>query len=1247
MGKPKKNNMKKKLLFAIFALLVVSIYSVNAQNSFCGQLFTDPEGPNANYSNNADYTVTICPDNPGEAVTVTFTSFDLETNYDGLYIYNGTSTSSPQISSSNGAGNIPGSLPGAFWGTVSPGSFTSSDPSGCLTFRFRSDTSVVKAGWIAEVTCGSVGLCPAPNNIFATDFTGTSATVGWVESGSATQWEVIVVPAGTPAPTANSVGTLTTNNPFTVTGLTSGVVYMAYIRAICGVNNNDSVWSYPVTIVTTSGCTPPTNMTVTNITNSSATVNWPVNSNASQWEVVVLPANTGAPTPNTTGTVVTVNSFQATGLNPATSYSFFIRSICTGTVSAWSAGAYFTTSPNPITNPVCGDLFYDNGGANANYANSSDNTYVICPTNAGDLVTVTFTAFDLEANWDGIYVYDGNSISATPILSNNPAGNTPVNTPGAFWGTTIPGPFTSTSADGCLTFRFRSDASINKAGWAASVSCEPAPTCPKPTFVTPTAITATSAVVGWTSSSNATSWEVLVLPCGTTPTATSTGTVVNSNPYTLTNLTPATCYNVYVRSICSTTDISNWSNAATFTTQVTCPNPVQAYTSDITSNSITLNWFEQGSATAWEVIMVPCGAPAPLASDTGSAASSNSYIFSSLNPITCYSFYVRSICSATDSSTWTGPLTASTTSLPPVCGGNFVDPAGASANYANNTDSTVTICPSNPGELVTVTFTSFNTETNWDGLFVYDGNSTNAPQIASSNGPGLAGLANMPGAFWGTSIPGPFTSSSPDGCLTFRFISDSSVAMSGWTANITCTQDNDKIILIAFVDSNNNGTKEADEITFSNGSFVYDMNNSGTPMTGYSPTGQYAIYDSNPANTYDISYQLQSSYAPYYSAGTTSYSDVNIPVGSLYQILYFPITVTQGYNDVTVSIVSQNPPPRPGFTYTNKIVYRNLGLTPTSGTLTFVKGAAVTITNISQTGTTATTDGFTYAFTNLAPNETRYIYVTMLVPTIPTVALGDLITNSATISAPADDIDLENNSFSITQTIVGSYDPNDKMESHGGRIFIDDYDANDYLFYTIRFQNEGTANAEFVIISDVLDAQIDESSIQMVNASHNYVMTRMNNQINWEFRNINLVPKSVNEPESVGYVLFKVKLKPGIEVGDIVPNTANIFFDFNPAIVTNTFNTEFVAPLSTTTFADGNFGMYPNPTSTTIQVSLQNVNDTLEKISIYDVMGKLIQTVNTDVNSQTIDVSAFTKGVYMVEITTENGLKTTKKLVVK
>lgn len=1236
--------MKHKLLLTLFSVLFLSVFSMNGQN-MCGSIFTDAEGPNANYANNSDYTITICPTNPGEMVTVTFTSFNIETNFDGLYIYDGTTIGDQQISSGNPANNIPGGLPGAFWGSTNPGSFTATNTSGCLTFRFISDASVVQAGWIANVTCAVAGNCPTPNNLFATDFTGTTATFGWVESGNATQWEVIVLQAGSPAPTSTSTGTLTTSNPYTISGLVPGIVYVAYVRAICGINNDDSSWSNPVTLTTTIPCSPPTNLVVTNITTTSATLNWAFNS-ASQWEVLVLPATGGLPTPNSSGTIVATNSFQSTGLNPNTTYNFFIRSICNQNLGPWSNGTNFTTSQNPVIPPVCGELFIDTGGPNANYPNNSNDTYIICPTNPGEAVTVTFTSFDVEATWDGLYVFDGNSTNAPQISSGNSGNSVPGGLPGAFWGTSIPGPFTSSSADGCLTFRFRSDNVVVKAGWIAEVSCEPAATCPKPIGLTAPTISATSAVIGWNSNSNATSWEVLALPCGTTPNASSTGTVTTTNPFIVTGLTPATCYNVFVRAICSDTDTSNWSNAVTLTTLVSCPNPVQLVTSEITQNSTTLNWFEVGSATSWEVLALPCGTTV-LPTVSGIVSNTNSFIFTNLNPLTCYSFYVRAVCSPSDSSIWSGPISSTTLALPPGCGGNFVDPSGPNANYANNLDYTTTICPNNPGELVTVTFTSFDTEANWDGLLVYDGNSTAAPQIASSNGTGFSGLANLPGAFWGTTVPGPFISSSPDGCLTFRFISDASIVRAGWTANVTCAPDDDKIILIAFVDSNNNGTKEADEIAFSNGSFMYDLNDSGMPMMGYSPTGQYAIYDANPTNSYDISYQLQSTYAPYYSVGTTTYNNVTIPVGSLYQILYFPITVTQGYNDVTVSIVSQNPPPRPGFVYTEKVVYRNLGLTPTSGTLTFTNDPIVTISNVSQAGTVANADGFTYAFTNLAPNETRFMYVTMLVPTIPTVSLGDVVTSIATISAPADDINLENNSFSNSQIIVGSYDPNDKMESHSGRIFIDEYDVEDYLYYTIRFQNEGTASAEFVIIEDVLDAQIDDSSLQMVSASHNYVMTRMDNQVSWDFRNINLPPASVNEGGSMGYVTFRVQLNPGIELGDVVPNTASIFFDFNPAIITNTFNTEFVAPLSTTTFANGNFAIYPNPAQSTVEISLQNTNDKIETIRIFDVMGKQIQTINTSASVQTVDVSELARGIYMVEITTDTNLKTTEKLVVK
>ena len=169
----------------------------------------------------------------------------------------------------------------------------------------------------------------------------------------------------------------------------------------------------------------------------------------------------------------------------------------------------------------------------------------------------------------------------------------------------------------------------------------------------------------------------------------------------------------------------------------------------------------------------------------------------------------------------------------------------------------------------------------------------------------------------------------------------------------------------------------------------------------------------------------------------------------------------------------------------------------------------------------------------------------------------------------------------------------------------------------------------------------------MVNASHNYIMTRVENDLKWEFRNINLVPKTVNEEASNGFVLFKVKLKPGISVGDIVPNTASIFFDFNPPIITNTFDTEFIPLLSNPRFATGNFEMYPNPANATIQLSLYDANDTIKKVNVYDLLGKQIMSFTSDVSIQTLDVSSLTSGIYVVEITTESNLIAVKKLVKK
>lgn len=452
------------------------------------------------------------------------------------------------------------------------------------------------------------------------------------------------------------------------------------------------------------------------------------------------------------------------------------------------------------------------------------------------------------------------------------------------------------------------------------------------------------------------------------------------------------------------------------------------------------------------------------------------------------------------------------------------------------------------------------------------------------------------------------------------------------------------IELISFVDANSNGIKDSGEINFTNGNFVYQKN-AGVSNYINSPTGTYLLYDANLSNVYDFSYQVSPEFSSYFSSGTTTYSGISIsPSGT--QTLYFPITQTLPFEDISVSIIPIEQP-RPGFNYTNAIELKNTGVTTFSGTLDFVKSPQVTITNVTET-TTTTPTGFTHSFINLLPGEARNIYVTMSVPSIPTVNLDDILSNSATTTVPTSDVISTNNSFSNSQIVVGAYDPNDKMESHGDKIQFNQFAANDYLFYTIRFQNEGTADAINVRIEDILNSKIDETSVQMISASHLYSMQRTANSLTWNFNDIYLQPMSVDEEMSKGYVTFKAKLKPGYAIGDIIPNTANIYFDTNPAIITNTFNTEFVAALGNSTFNSRNFMLVPNPASSFVQIYLQNSSESIKSIQIHDVLGKIIKSIE-DVNSnQTqVNTSEISKGIYMIKIITNEGLKQIKKLIIQ
>lgn len=146
---------------------------------------------------------------------------------------------------------------------------------------------------------------------------------------------------------------------------------------------------------------------------------------------------------------------------------------CSGTVYSFTTGSGCYTQTTGGSYTTCGGTFYDSGASTSNYLDGENNTTTICPSTPGQFVSVSFTAFSLESCCDFLNIYNGNT-NATPLI-------------GTFTGTSAPCNIVSTAANGCLTFGFTSDGSVNYLGWAASLSCVATPPSTPPGAICTTA----------------------------------------------------------------------------------------------------------------------------------------------------------------------------------------------------------------------------------------------------------------------------------------------------------------------------------------------------------------------------------------------------------------------------------------------------------------------------------------------------------------------------------------------------------------------------------------------------------------------------------------------------------------------------------------------------------------------------------------------------------------------------------------
>ncbi len=437
------------------------------------------------------------------------------------------------------------------------------------------------------------------------------------------------------------------------------------------------------------------------------------------------------------------------------------------------------------------------------------------------------------------------------------------------------------------------------------------------------------------------------------------------------------------------------------------------------------------------------------------------------------------------------------------------------------------------------------------------------------------------------------------------------------------------------------------------GSVTYDFNNDGCDISDIPANNTLVAVGGNgfsfatfsqPDGTFqlDVSQgQLYTYLAP--NTNFTSTPDFFISeftnVGEVDNSVDFCLTAATASNDLNIVVYPSVNDPRPGFDTTYQIVYNNVGTTQLSGDVAFqFDDAKLNFLNASETVTSQTINTLTFNFTDLNPFETRTIDLEFNVFAPPTTNIDDVLVSTATVNPVTGDNTADDNVFTLNQTVIGSYDPNDIRVLEGDQILLED--ADKYLHYIIRFQNTGTASAINLNVENVLDSKLDWTTIQLESLSHNGRVEITNgNLVNFVFDDINLVNSTSDEVNSHGFIAYKIKPKTNVVVGDIFNSTADIYFDFNPAIVTNTVTTEIVASLSVGAFETTDISIFPNPANKELTIKGKTI---IESITIYDINGRQLKTVIFTSEKGNLDISNLSQGMYFLKIKSGNNTESIK-----
>ena len=345
------------------------------------------------------------------------------------------------------------------------------------------------------------------------------------------------------------------------------------------------------------------------------------------------------------------------------------------------------------------------------------------------------------------------------------------------------------------------------------------------------------------------------------------------------------------------------------------------------------------------------------------------------------------------------------------------------------------------------------------------------------------------------------------------------------------------------VDFENNGCNVGYDLPMDN-TLVRAVSGSNAYSTFADSDGNYRMFVP-PGN-----YVLTTNAASYnYTSNPVSYPVGFATVGNE-AVKDFCNTPSQVVNDVRVFFYPLSSA-RPGFNVTYCIKYENIGTTVLSGQMRFYfDSAKMNFVSSTVPADTITGNTMSWNYSNLYPFQKKYIYVTFSILPPPIVNDRDLLSLSATIDPIINDARPDNNAYQIMHPVVNSFDPNDKTVLEGKTVLVQN--IGKYLNYMIRFQNTGSASAINIKVLDTLESKLDYSTFELVDLSHPGRVQLKNDVAEFAFDDINLPDSTTDEPNSHGYIVFRIKPKSNNVYGNTIENSAGIYFDYNAPITTNT-----------------------------------------------------------------------------------------------